>query len=196
MPDWSLEAAATGPVAGIDEAGRGPVAGPVVAAAVILNPAAIPDGIDDSKRVAPAARARLSAAIWACAEVGLGLAEPEEIDRVNIRQATLNAMARAVASLSRPPAFALVDGDAAPALACPLRLVVGGDARALSIAAASIVAKVARDALMAEAGRRWPGYGFEGHKGYPTAAHDAALRRLGPCPLHRRSFAPVRAAAR
>lgn len=194
MADWSLERAEPGIVAGVDEAGRGPAAGPVVAAAVVLDPARAPDGLDDSKKLSATKRARLFEALHASAAIGVGVAEPEEIDRANILWATMAAMARAVANLPVAPTLALIDGNRTPDLGCPARAVVGGDAASVSIAAASIVAKVTRDRLMAEAHERWPVYGFAGHAGYPTAAHRAALLDHGPCPIHRRSFAPVRAA--
>ncbi|HEX9647088.1 MAG TPA: ribonuclease HII [Alphaproteobacteria bacterium] len=194
-PDYAWEAAVPAPVCGVDEAGRGPLAGPVVAAAVILAPGRIPAGIDDSKRLAPARRAALDAALRRDAEVALGIASVDEIDILNVLQASLLAMARAVAGLPRPPASALIDGTFAPALACPARALVRGDARSLSIAAASIVAKCARDRIMAELALSFPGYGWETNAGYGTPAHLAALARLGPSPHHRRGFAPVRAAA-
>lgn len=181
-------------IAGVDEAGRGPSAGPVVAAAVILFDA--PAGLDDSKKLSKAARERLFAALQTRAFIGVGLAEPCEIDSANILNATLRAMTRAVAALPALPASALIDGNRTPEnLPCPARAIVGGDASEAAIAAASIIAKVTRDRLMTLADARWPGYGFAAHSGYMTAAHAAALARLGPCPLHRRSFAPVRAAA-
>jgi len=177
---------------GVDEAGRGPLAGPVVAAAVVLGPPIA--GLADSKQLGAATRERLAAAIreraraWAVASASV-----EEIDRLNIRGATLLAMARAVAALAVVPTLVLVDGDALPVLAVPARVVVGGDATVAEISAASILAKVHRDALLVELDGRFPGYGFARHKGYPTRAHVAALRELGPCSEHRRSFAPVRA---
>ena len=179
---------------GVDEAGRGPLAGPVVTAAVILDPLRPIAGLADSKALAAHERERLAGEIkaralcWAIAE-----ASAAEIDRINIRQATLLAMARAVAALARRPDEALVDGDALPALAVPARAIVRGDALIAEISAASILAKVHRDALMVELDRRFPGYGFARHKGYPTPTHRAALRALGPCAEHRLSFAPVRA---
>jgi len=179
---------------GVDEAGRGPLAGPVVTAAVILDPARAIAGLADSKALTAAERERLAVEIkararcWAIAE-----ASAAEIDRINIRQATLLAMARAVAGLALTPDEALVDGDALPALGVPARAIVRGDALIAEISAASILAKVHRDALMVELDRRFPGYGFAQHKGYPTPAHRAALAALGPCPEHRVSFAPVRA---
>ncbi len=194
MPDLSLEAAAGGVVAGVDEAGRGPWAGPVVAAAVILDTGRVAPGIDDSKRLKRPRREELAAAIRASALVGLGLASVAEIDALNILAATMLAMRRAVDDLPRQPDLALVDGNRAPELACSVTTVIKGDGLSLSIAAASIVAKVARDAMMAELDRACPGYGWQGNMGYGTAEHRAALDRLGPTPHHRCSFAPVRRA--
>jgi ribonuclease HII len=179
-------------VAGVDEVGRGPLAGPVGVGAVILDPKNLPKGLDDSKALTAARREELAQAIYAKAiAVALAFASVEEIDRYNIRGATLLAMGRAVAALSVKPHYALIDGcDTPPGLACPAHALVGGDGLSLSIAAASIVAKVARDALMARLDLVHPGYGFAQHAGYGTRAHMAALIRLGPCPLHRRSFKP------
>jgi ribonuclease HII len=199
---FELEAAemllGNGPVAGLDEAGRGPWAGPVMAAAVILDPERIPDGIADSKTLDADQRAILDHRIRATARVGLGIADVERIDRDNILQATMWAMAEAVRALSKTPGaapkLALIDGNRAPRLSIATRTVVKGDARCLSIAAASIVAKVARDRLMIELAGRYPGYGFERHKGYGTPEHDAAIKSLGVCPEHRRSFKPVQLA--
>ncbi|MEZ5926619.1 MAG: ribonuclease HII [Hyphomicrobiaceae bacterium] len=187
-------AAGRGPIAGIDEAGRGPLAGPVVAAAVILDPACIPEGLDDSKRLTPEARERLFTDLSRSAEIGVGIADVHRIDRDNILRATLWAMAEAARRLGRRPATALVDGNRAPELDCTIETIVSGDAKVASIAAASIVAKVTRDRAMRELADRYPAFGFERHKGYGTAEHLAALRRLGPTPEHRRSFAPVAAA--
>ncbi len=181
-------------MAGIDEAGRGPWAGPVVAAAVILDPARIPSGIDDSKVLDEDDREALYARITACAHVGIGIADRERIDRDNILQATMWAMQRAVATLPVKPRLALVDGNRAPRLACDTRTIVKGDAKCLSIAAASIIAKVTRDRLMIALGAELPGYGFERHKGYGTPEHKAALDRLGVSVHHRRSFRPVQLA--
>ncbi|MFO8155333.1 MAG: ribonuclease HII [Pseudomonadota bacterium] len=181
-----------GPVAGIDEVGRGPLAGPVVAAAVILDPAAPIEGLADSKRLSPRRREALAERIHAEACCGLGWAEPEEIDALNIHGATLLAMQRAVAALPVAPGYCLVDGRHVPELACGAEAVVGGDGSIPAIGAASIIAKVARDAEMVAAAEHHPGYGLEKHKGYPSAAHREALARLGPSPIHRRSFAPVR----
>lgn len=192
---FDLEASETqlgrGPVAGLDEAGRGPWAGPVVAAAVILNPDNIPAGIADSKALDAEAREALYPRILAAAEVGVGIADVGRIDRDNILNATMWAMAEAVRALPRRPGFALVDGNRAPFLTCEVRTIVKGDARCLSIAAASIVAKVTRDRLMIALARVLPGYGFERHKGYGTPEHAAALGRLGVTAEHRRSFRPV-----
>ena len=183
-------------MAGVDEAGRGPLAGPVVAAAVILPDHGLPDGIDDSKRLTAARRAALADAIRGCAQVGLGVAEVGEIDRLNILAATMLAMTRAVDALGVQPAFVLVDGNRLPRWDRPARALVGGDRLSLSIAAASIIAKHERDQMMIAADRLYPGYGFAAHKGYGSAVHMAALRSLGPTPLHRTSFAPVAAALR
>ncbi len=200
-PDFTLEEAAAArvgdPVAGLDEAGRGPWAGPVVAAAVCLDRAAlapeIRDALDDSKKLSARRRAALFDALTTSAAVafGLGRAEVAEIDSLNILRASLLAMARACAALPVAPAFALVDGTHLPALPCPAQAVVKGDARALSIAAASILAKVSRDREMAQLARRHPGYGWEKNQGYGTALHREALMRLGPTEAHRRSFRPV-----
>ncbi len=181
------------PVCGIDEAGRGPWAGPVVAAAVIVDIGRLPNGIDDSKRLSPAARERLHDALMATAQVGIGIADVERIERDNILAASLWAMAEAVAALPGSPMIALVDGNRPPSIDCRVETIVGGDGLSLSIAAASIIAKVTRDRLMVEHADRYPGYGFERHKGYGTAEHAAALARLGPAAIHRRSFKPVAA---
>lgn len=181
-------------VAGVDEVGRGPLAGPVVAAAVILDPARPIAGLDDSKRLTAARRVRLDAEIRSHAlAFALGRAEAAEVDALNVLQASLLAMQRAVAGLRLPPGHVLVDGNRTPALPVPATAIIGGDGRVLEIAAASILAKVARDAEMIALDALWPGYGFAGHKGYPSQVHLDALRRLGVTPLHRRSFAPVRA---
>jgi ribonuclease HII len=182
------------PVAGIDEVGRGPLAGPVCVAAVILDRDNLPPGIDDSKKLSASRREALYEEICARAlAVSVALAPAAEIDALNIRGATLASMARAARALAIAPRFVLVDGRDLPSLCCPGRAVIKGDATSLSIAAASIVAKVTRDRLMARLDRLHPGYGFAGHAGYPTAAHRAALMASGPCPEHRRSYAPVRA---
>jgi ribonuclease HII len=198
LPTFEREAAVLArgacPVAGCDEVGRGPLAGPVVAAAVILDPDRIPDGINDSKKLDAARREALYEALLATAEVGVALAPPERIDRDDIRQASLWALAAAVEALPRRPAHVLVDGRDLPILGCEGTAIIKGDALCLSIAAASIVAKVVRDRLMAGLDRLHPGYGFAAHKGYGTAAHRRALAALGPCCHHRRSFAPIRLA--
>jgi ribonuclease HII len=202
LPDFSLEAAEGGRVAGVDEAGRGPLAGPVMAAAVVF-PHGVPPGLagllDDSKALSPARREAAFAALLAAGASGLveyaiAAASAAEIGRLNILRATHLAMARAVARLPTPPDLVLVDGNRAPPLTLPLRCVVGGDALSLSIAAASILAKVVRDRAMARLDPRWPDYGFARHAGYPTQAHRQALARHGPCPHHRRGFGPVDAA--
>ena len=188
MPRWSL-------ICGVDEAGRGPLAGPVYAAAVILNPRQRIDGVADSKTLAPAERERLAVLIrerahaWAVAS-----ATVEEIDRFNILRASLLAMSRAVQALKIVPTLALIDGQHCPPLFCRSRAVVGGDGKIPAIAAASILAKTERDAEMQRLHEQYPGYGLDRHKGYPTAEHLQALQRLGACRIHRRSFAPVRVA--
>lgn len=180
-------------IAGIDEAGRGPLAGPVVVAAVILPANWDGPDLDDSKKLSATQRTELETEILRRAQVSIAAAGPRRIDDMNIRQATLWAMARAAAGLAEAPHGALVDGrDVPPALTCPGQAVIKGDARSMSIAAASIIAKTARDRLMIAMGAHWPDYGFERHMGYGTKAHLAALRQFGPTALHRRSFAPVR----
>ncbi len=196
-PDYALEsglqAEGLAPVAGVDEAGRGPLAGPVVAAAVILDPERIPDGLNDSKKLNAEQRQHLADQLILDATIGIGMASPKRIDATDIRQATLWAMGRAVAALHARPAFALIDGrDCPPGLACPAKAVIKGDGRALSIAAASIIAKVFRDHMMTRLAAHYTGYGFESHMGYGTKAHRAALAALGPSPIHRRSFAPIK----
>jgi ribonuclease HII len=182
-------------VAGVDEAGRGPLAGPVVAAAVILDPRRVIVGVRDSKELSPAQRERIArqvrerALAWAIASASV-----EEIDRLNILQASLLAMRRALEALSPAPDFALIDGDRLPELRIGARAIVGGDASEPAISCASILAKTHRDALMRQIDAQYPGYGFARHFGYPTPAHRDRLRALGPCPVHRQSFAPVREA--
>ncbi|MBK6601134.1 MAG: ribonuclease HII [Betaproteobacteria bacterium] len=183
-------------IAGIDEAGRGPLAGPVVAAAVILDPARPIAGLRDSKLLSAARRDELAVVIRARALAwSIAAADVDEIDALNILQATLLAMRRACEDLDVVPDEAWVDGDRCPALACPARAIVKGDRDVAAISAASILAKTARDALLVELDRVYPAYGFARHKGYGTAEHLAALAALGPCPAHRRSFAPVAQAA-
>lgn len=181
------------PVAGCDEAGRGPWAGPVVAAAVILDPACVPKGLADSKLLEPERREELFAEICACAEVSVALAPPARIDRDNILRASLWALARAVCALPRTPRLVFVDGPLRPPLADEFAVqpVVEGDRLIASVAAASIVAKVTRDRLMSRLGLAFPDYGFERHKGYGTEFHAAALQRHGPTPHHRASFEPI-----
>jgi len=179
------------PVAGCDEAGRGPLAGPVVAAAVILDPERVPRGLDDSKKLDPPEREKLYAKICASAEVAVAFGSTARIDRDNILRASLWALARAVAALPRRPQLVFVDGRDRIAVDCDCEAVISGDAIIASIAAASIVAKVTRDRLMARLGLAHPGYGFERHKGYSVPEHVAALERLGPTIHHRRTFAPV-----
>ncbi len=198
MPHYRYESqylkTAPGPVAGVDEAGRGPLAGPVVAAAVILEHGRIPKGLNDSKQLSHETREALFPLIFERAiAVGIGEASVDEIDLINIRQATHLAMARAVRALSVAAAFALVDGNDAPALPCPCDTLVDGDARSLSIAAASIVAKVTRDRMMAALHDEHPHYGWASNKGYGTEEHLTALGRHGVTRHHRRSFAPVHA---
>jgi ribonuclease HII len=191
--DWNRP----GPIAGVDEAGRGPLAGPVVAAAVILDPGRPIEGLADSKALTATRREALEVEIrtrslaW-----GLGWADAAEVDAINVLQATFLAMRRALVALSSAPAHVVVDGDRCPrldglGLECTIEAVIGGDATVPSVSAASILAKCARDRFMRDLDARYPGYGFARHKGYPTAGHLAALRRLGPSPVHRRSFAPV-----
>jgi ribonuclease HII len=191
-PCFKLEKVHPGPVAGVDEAGCAPLAGPVVAAAVILDRERFPRGIDDSKALPAAVREAICAKLHKVAIVGVGMASHEEIDALNIYWARMLAMTRAVDALGVDPAMVLVDGNRCPKWERPSVAIVGGDAKCRSIAAASIVAKVTRDGIMAQYARIWPGYGWETNQGYPTPAHQRALRELGPTPIHRRSFAPVR----
>ncbi len=197
-PTFELEAAehqlGSRPIAGVDEAGRGPWAGPVVAAAVILDPDKIPANIDDSKTLDEDSRAFLYRRIMKVAIVGVGIADVDRIDRENILGATLWAMAEAVSQLGETPKLVLVDGDKTPRIPMSVRAIVKGDSKCLSIAAASIVAKVTRDRLMMDFARAYPGYGFERHKGYGTPEHQAAIAKLGVSALHRRSFRPVQLA--
>ncbi len=180
-------------IAGVDEAGRGPLAGPVIVAAVVLNPDRPISGLDDSKKLNEKRREDLFALIversraWTVIEIGT-----LEIDRINILQATLLGMKQAVEQLLPPPSLALIDGNQAPKLDCAVRTIVRGDSLEPAISAASILAKVTRDRLMRKLHIEYPDYGFDRHKGYPTADHLARLARYGPCPIHRRSFAPVR----
>ena len=196
MPDFMLESEAGGLVAGVDEVGRGPLAGPVFAAAVMFA-SGVPDALavllDDSKKLSAGQRQTAYRALRASdARIGVGAASVAEIGRLNILHASLLAMRRAVLRLPCLPDLALIDGNRPPALPCRTRCVIGGDARSLSIAAASIVAKVLRDRAMQRLDVRYPGYGWAGNAGYPTAAHREALRRLGATAHHRASFGTVR----
>jgi ribonuclease HII len=191
-PCFKLEKIHPDPVAGVDEAGCAPLAGPVVAAAVVLDRNHFPRGIDDSKALPAAVREAICARLYKVALVGVGIASAEEIDQLNIFWARMLAMVRAVDALGIDPAMVLVDGNRCPNWERPSVAIVAGDSKCRSIAAASIVAKVTRDRIMAEHARAHPGYGWERNKGYPTPEHVEALGRLGPTPLHRRSFAPVR----
>ncbi|MDZ4842687.1 MAG: ribonuclease HII [Hyphomicrobium aestuarii] len=197
-PTFELEAAemalGRAPVAGVDEAGRGPWAGPVVAAAVILDPDAIPSGLNDSKAMTSEARQAAFDVIMATSRVGVGIGDVARIDRDNILAATMWAMSEAVLALALTPGLILIDGNRLPASTCPARAIVKGDAKCLSIAAASIIAKVTRDRIMVALARDHPGYGFERHKGYGVPDHQKALAALGVTPHHRRSFRPVQLA--
>ena len=203
MPDFAIERRCGGVACGVDEAGRGPLAGPVVAAAVILDRqrfrGALRHTLDDSKALPREARetcyrALLRLAGSGAARIGIGAASVHEIDRINILRANLRAMARAVMALGIRPDLALVDGNIPPDLPCPVRTVIGGDALSFSIAAASVIAKVTRDRIMRALAGRYPGYGWQTNVGYSTREHFAGLDRLGATPHHRRSFAPVRLA--
>jgi len=193
MPDFTFETKAGAHqgrnICGVDEAGRGPLAGPVIAAAVILSPDNIPEGLNDSKALSHSARERLLNILVQNAKIGIGISEPGEIDRINILWASMIAMRRAVENLNISVDYALIDGNRVPpGLPCDAHAIVKGDAKSLSIAAASIAAKVTRDRIMAEADSRFPDYGWAGHKGYPTKAHRAAVETLGRSPAHRWTF--------
>lgn len=199
MPDFSFELKHSGIICGIDEAGRGPWAGPVVAGAAILDPSRLPvellDGLDDSKKLKAAKREALLARLFECegVQLGLGIATVQEVDELNILQATFVAMKRALEDLPNPPDFALIDGNKIPPhLPCPAEAVIKGDGLSLSIAAASIQAKVARDKMMQELDKIHPGYGWANNAGYGTKQHQEALKQLGITPHHRKSFAPIR----
>ncbi|HZF43046.1 MAG TPA: ribonuclease HII [Sphingomonadaceae bacterium] len=195
-PCFKIERMHPEPLAGVDEAGCGPLAGPVVAAAVILDRAKFPRGIDDSKVLDAGTREAIYGRLREVAAVGVGIASVEEIDTLNIYWARMLAMARAVEALGVDPATVLVDGNACPRWERPSKAIIGGDARCRSIAAASIVAKVTRDRIMVELDAVHPGYGWARNKGYGTLDHRRALAELGPCAAHRRSFAPVAAQLR
>ena len=191
MPNLKHEKLSLAPVAGVDEAGRGPLAGPVVAAAVILPPRGIPRGINDSKQVCAITRATLHARLMDCAIVGVGIVEAPEIDTLNIYWATMKAMTLAVEALGCDPGHVLVDGNRLPRWRYAATAIVKGDTISLSIAAASIIAKHRRDAIMIAHAESYPHYGWHANKGYGAPEHLRALREFGPTPLHRRSFAPV-----
>lgn len=191
--ETALQAQGHERVAGVDEAGRGPWAGPVVAAAVIFVPGNIPAGLNDSKKLSEPRREELFEEIIAVSDFGVGIVSVEQIEQLNILKATFRAMEHAVEALAIKPDYALVDGNKIPQLKCPGEAIVKGDGRCVSVAAASIVAKVTRDRIMRDMAQTFPGYGFERHKGYGTAQHQAALKSLGPCPHHRKTFAPIRA---
>lgn len=192
-PDYRIESEYDGIIVAIDEVGRGPWAGPVMTAAAILDPHNIPEGLDDSKRLPPARREALYAAIRATARVEIGIASVQEIEELNVLGATKLAMRRAYDALGVQAAIALIDGNQPPELPCPTRCIVGGDGLCVSIAAASIVAKVTRDRLMAELAKEYPGYGWETNAGYGTKEHQDGIARYGLTPHHRRNFAPIRA---
>ncbi len=194
VPDFVFEshAIAEGFIpCGVDEAGRGPWAGPVVAAAVILDPQHIPNGLNDSKKLNETRREALFDPIMTTSIVGVGVVDAAMIDEINILQATYLAMAKAITALKQQPTLALIDGNRAPPLSIRTQTIIGGDAKCLSIAAASIIAKVTRDRLMQELDKHHPVYGFARHKGYGTALHMAALQQFGPCHEHRKSYAPI-----
>jgi len=192
VPDLDFEQQVGGRVAGVDEVGRGPLAGPVTAAAVVLDLACIPEGLDDSKKLSVRRREALWAEIVACADVSLAHASLEEIEQLNILRASHLAMERAVAGLRREPDHVLVDGTMVPrGLSVPATPVVRGDGRSVSIAAASIVAKICRDRIMVDLAQQHPGYGWETNMGYPSKRHKSALENLGVTPHHRRTFKPV-----
>lgn len=200
MPDFSFERAAQdlgwARIAGVDEAGRGPLSGPVVAAAVVLKPDAMTDPVwarlDDSKRMTNKARDLLFDKITTTADIGIGIVDVEGIEKLNILGATMKAMADAVAALVITPNHVLIDGNRMPSLSCSAETIVKGDGKSLSIAAASVIAKVTRDRIMGDLNIRYPGYGWDRNAGYGTAEHLDALKRLGVTPHHRKSFAPVR----
>ena len=191
-PCFKIERMFPTPLAGVDEAGCAPLAGPVVAAAVILDRDKFPRGIDDSKKLTLEVREAIFGRLQKVAAIGIGICSVEEIDHLNIYWARMTAMARAVEALGAEPAWVLVDGNACPRWQRPSKAIVSGDAKCRSIAAASIAAKVTRDRIMADHARTWPGYGWERNRGYPTPEHINAIRELGITPLHRRTFSKVR----
>ncbi len=191
IPTFEIEDGFTGLIAGVDEAGRGPLAGPVVAAAVILDRRCAAEGLRDSKTLTEKRRRELAAMLWKSARIGVGVASVDEIDSLNILRASLLAMARAVANLPLAPTMAIVDGNIKPKLTCPAYTVVRGDAKSMSIAAASIIAKTTRDRMMLELARDYPDYCWQSNKGYAAPAHREALDRFGVTPHHRRSFSPI-----
>ena len=190
-PSFEIEDDFDGVIAGVDEAGRGPWAGPVVAAAVVLDRETMPEGLRDSKTLTEKRRKELAGALWQCARIGVGVSSVDEIDQMNILRASLLAMSRAVANLPVVPAIALVDGHIKPKLRCPAYTVIKGDAKSFSIAAASIIAKTTRDRMMRELARDYPDYQWQKNKGYGAPAHREALDRCGVTPHHRKSFAPI-----
>jgi ribonuclease HII len=192
FPNFSVEQAHGGIVAGVDEAGRGPWAGDVTASAVILDPKNIPAGLNDSKKLSSSKRDDLYAEIIANAKVGVGIASAAEIDEINILEATKLAMQRAIAALSVLPDLALIDGNKAPKLPCPAQTIIGGDAKSLSIAAASIIAKVTRDRVMCNLSKEFPEYGWERNAGYGTKHHQEALAKYGITAHHRKSYKPIK----
>jgi len=192
MPDFSFEEKYKGIIAGVDEAGRGPWAGPVVAAAVILNPEKIPDGLNDSKKIKPKKREVLYEEIRKTSIFGIGIVPEGVIDEINILEATKLAMKQAVENLSRQPDIALIDGNHAPLLVCQTETIIGGDGKSFSIAAASIMAKVTRDRIMRELHYNFPDYGWDRNSGYGTKEHQESLAQFGVTPHHRQSFAPIK----
>lgn len=192
-PNYNLESALSGVVCGVDEAGRGPWAGPVVAAAAILDPGNIPAGLNDSKKLTKAKRELLFPLIIQSAQTGIGIASVQEIDALNILGATKLAMQRAVEQLPYAPDYALIDGNQPPKLICQTQAIIKGDSKSLSIAAASIIAKVTRDRMMEQLGQQYPEYGFEQHAGYGTKQHQAGLLTYGITEQHRKSFKPIKA---
>lgn len=195
LHEKSLNSSGYGRIAGVDEAGRGPLAGPIVAAAVILKTFSFKERIDDSKKLSSGKREKAYGEIIKKAVVGIGIVDEKTIDRINIYQATKRAMRMAIASLEIPPEYVIVDGNMKIATKCPLKCIVGGDSKSLSIAAASIIAKVTRDKIMSEYDTLYPQYGFARHKGYGTKFHMAAIKDHGPSPIHRMTFRPIKSSS-